>query len=69
MVALLLGLVIVFSVFTLGMSIGKIHLGTDDDQTFDKPVTTQGKVSFYVLEKLEPQTVTGKVIFDVVEKK
>ena len=66
--ALMLGVIIVFSLMMLGMTISRTSLDTNSGQALDEQVTVQGKVNFYVLEKLEPQTVTGKVTFDVIKK-
>ncbi|MEW5896507.1 MAG: hypothetical protein AB1668_02340 [Nanoarchaeota archaeon] len=71
-VAFLVVLGIVFSAFSIGLNIGKqtVSQAVSDKIVEEEPSSSvaQGKVSFYVLEKLEPQQATGKVTFKVVSE-
>ena len=41
----------------------------EEETAYSNSASSSGKVSFYVREKLEPQTTKGKVVFEVVKKK
>jgi len=64
-IAVLLIIGITFSLLTVGLAIIKPLL--KEEAIYPDSASSSGRVSFYVGEKLEPQTVTGKVIFNVVE--
>ena len=65
-IAVLLVIGIILSILTIWFTV--IKFSSEKEPVYPNFDSSSGKVDFYVKEKLEPQTITGKVSFDVVEK-